>query len=162
MKLTDATIRTAKPKDRPYKMADGGGLYLYATPTGGKLWRMAYRFAGKPKTLSFGAYPYIGLREARDQRDKAKKLLANGADPSEVKRAEKTAMKSANRERDAERLAAALKEARQKPIVHFMLNDDGVLTFRVGGHCLSLTLDETHELRAVLGTFTGEKYHEAN
>lgn len=84
--LTDIQIRNAKPKDKDYKIADGGGLYLFVTAIGGKLWRCDYRFYGKRKTLSFKAYPAISLVEARDEREKAKQLLAKGVDPGALKK----------------------------------------------------------------------------
>jgi hypothetical protein len=70
-------------------MFDGGGLYLEVSPAGGKLWRLKYRFEGKEKRLALGAYPAVGLREARARRDEAKKHLANGADPGAVRKAQK-------------------------------------------------------------------------
>lgn len=78
--------RNAKPKNDPYKLFDGGGLHLVVHPHGSKLWRMAYRFNRRAKLLSFGPYPAVSLRDARELRDKAKKVLAEGKDPSEVKR----------------------------------------------------------------------------
>lgn len=66
MSLTDAQVRNAKPTDRPQKISDGGGLYLLVTPSGTKLWRLAYQFVGKQKTLSLGAYPTVSLSEARE------------------------------------------------------------------------------------------------
>lgn len=64
-KLTDTAIRTAKPKERPYKLADAGGLYLEVAPSGGKWWRLKFRHGGKEKRLSLGVYPAVGLKEAR-------------------------------------------------------------------------------------------------
>jgi integrase len=90
--LTDTQINKAKPQDKDVKMFDGGGLYLLITPTGGKLWNLKYRFAGKEKKLSLGAYPAIALTDARKRREEAKKLLANGIDPGEVKKAQKAAI----------------------------------------------------------------------
>ena len=78
MSLSDAAIRAAKPRDRPYKLTDERGLFLLLTPTGGKWWRLNYRFEGKQKTLSMGVYPDIGLKEARERRDAARKLTAQG------------------------------------------------------------------------------------
>ncbi len=86
MPLTDIAIRNAKPKEQAYKLFDGGGLFLFVTPSGSRLWRLAYRFAGKTKQLSFGPYPTIPLVEARTKREEAKRVLANGEDPSVVKR----------------------------------------------------------------------------
>jgi hypothetical protein len=76
MNLTDTHIRNLKATDKVQKLSDGGGLYLHCAPTGGKLWRMAYRFNGKQKLLSFGAYPAVSLKDARAWRDEAKELLA--------------------------------------------------------------------------------------
>lgn len=91
MPLTDTQVRTAKPQLKEYKLADGGGLFLLITPTGGKLWNMKYRFEDKEKRLSFGAYPAISLADARHRREDAKKLIANGVDPGEMKKSIKQA-----------------------------------------------------------------------
>lgn len=85
MALSDIKIKTAKPLDKPYKLSDSGGLYLIVNRNGSKYWRMKYRFAGKEKMLSIGVYPQVTLAEARNQRDDAKKLLAQNKDPSEQK-----------------------------------------------------------------------------
>lgn len=85
--LNDTFIKSLKGVD-PKKFFDGGGLYLYLTPTGTKLWRLSYRFNGKPKTLSFGPYPILSLKDARDKRDAAKRLLLDGIDPSEQKKSQ--------------------------------------------------------------------------
>lgn len=81
MRLKDLEVRHASPRDKDYKLADGGGLHLLVRPNGSKLWRMKYRFAGKEKLLSFGAYPSVGLGDARLERAKAKIALAEGLDP---------------------------------------------------------------------------------
>ncbi len=86
MPLTDVLLRNIKPIDKVQKISDGEGLYLHVSQTGGKLWRMAYRYAGKQKTLSFGAYPAVSLKEARKRRDEAKELLAAGVDPNVEKK----------------------------------------------------------------------------
>lgn len=89
--LTDIQVRTVKAQDKEYKLFDGGGLFLLVTPSGGKLWRFKYRFADKEKKLTFGAYPAITLADARQRREDARKLLANGVDPGETKKAQKAA-----------------------------------------------------------------------
>ncbi|MFP1557754.1 Arm DNA-binding domain-containing protein [Escherichia coli] len=81
MALTDIKVKTAKPKDKPYKLADGGGMYLLINTNGSKYWRMKYRFAGKEKMLSIGVYPDVTLADAREKRSEARKLLAAGGDP---------------------------------------------------------------------------------
>lgn len=83
MGLTAVAIKAAKGRDKPYKLTDGDGLFLYVTPKGGRYWRMNYRHLGKQKTLAFGVYPATGLADAREQRDAARKLLARGEDPAE-------------------------------------------------------------------------------
>jgi integrase len=98
LSLTDTGIKNAKPKEKPYKLFDGGGMYLEVALSGGKLWRLKYRFEGKEKRVAFGAYPAIGLKEARAKRDEAKELLAHGVDPSDQKKADKEAAKAAARD----------------------------------------------------------------
>jgi len=88
-KLTDLSIKKAKPETKVYKLTDGGGLCLQVEPKGSKYWRLAYRFAGKQKTLALGVYPDVGLAEARSRRDEARKLLANNVDPGVAKQAQK-------------------------------------------------------------------------
>ncbi len=85
MALTELAVRKAKPTDKQYKMTDGGGMYLLVHPNGGKYWRLKYRIDGKEKMLSIGVYPDVTLSEARERREQARKLLANGVDPSEIK-----------------------------------------------------------------------------
>ncbi len=98
MPLTDVSIRNAKPKEKTYKLTDGGGLSLWVQPSGGKWWRYRYRFAGKEKMLSLGIYPDVGLADARERLAKARKILAAGNDPSEEKKEVKRqlAIQSAN------------------------------------------------------------------
>jgi hypothetical protein len=93
--LTDTAIRNLKPQQKPYKKSDGGGLQLHVMPEGSKLWRLAYRFAGKQKTISLGSYPVVTLAMARDVRDEARRLLAQGVDPSEKRKADKRAAAAA-------------------------------------------------------------------
>jgi integrase len=89
MALTDTSCKNAKPRDREYKLSDAGGLFLLVKPNGGRYWRLKYRYNGKEKLLAFGVYPDVTLGEARDERDKAKKLLRNDIDPAQTKRLEK-------------------------------------------------------------------------
>lgn len=91
MPLTDTSIKSTKPAEKPVKMTDGDGLYLLIHPNGGKWWRFDYRFDGKRKTLSMGVYPDVSLRDARDRRDTARKQIANGIDPGEYRKAHKSA-----------------------------------------------------------------------
>lgn len=103
MALTDLEVKNAKATGKPEKKSDGGGLFLLVQPDsvkindkkkeeivrGAKYWRLAYRFAGKQKTLALGVYPDVSLSDARERREEARKILANGADPSAVKKAQK-------------------------------------------------------------------------
>ena len=83
MALTDTAVRNTKPAARPRKLFDGGGLFLMITPKGQRLWRMKYRHGDKERLLAFGIYPHVTLAQARERRDAAKALLAQGIDPSE-------------------------------------------------------------------------------
>ena len=94
--LTDATIRAAKPTEKPYKLSDGEGLYLLIKANGARLWRFKYRYAGKEKRLSLGTYPDTGLADARRKHGEARKLLAAGIDPGERRKAEKLATQERN------------------------------------------------------------------
>ena len=87
--LTDSRCRSAKPADRDYKLFDGGGLYLFVTSKGSKLWRLAYRVGGKQKTISFGHYPDVSLADARAKRDAAKSQVREGEDPMAPRRAKR-------------------------------------------------------------------------
>lgn len=86
--LSDAKCRNAKPGEKQQKLSDGGGLYLLVLPSGGKSWRLAYRFAGKQKVLNFGQYPTVSLSDARDRRQAAKKKLEVGKDPGDKSESE--------------------------------------------------------------------------
>jgi len=89
--LSDAEIRTAKQKNIPYSLRDERGLYLIINPNGSKWWRFDYRFNGKRKTLSMGVYPDVGLKAARDRRDEARRLVADGINPGEHRKLHKAA-----------------------------------------------------------------------
>jgi integrase len=86
MPLTDVVVRNAKPKDKPQKLTDGDGMFLYVHPNGGKYWRLQYRFAGKQKVLALGVYPEVSLADARERRMQARKVLAAGNDPGQAKK----------------------------------------------------------------------------
>lgn len=92
--LTDSAIKVAKPKDKPYKLADGQGLYLEVMPSGSKLWRLKYRHSDKEKRLALGAYPTVPLQKARQRREEARQQLAEGIDPGEQKKAVRQARKA--------------------------------------------------------------------
>ncbi len=91
MSLTDVKVRTTKSQEKAYKLSDEKGLFLYVTSSGGKYWRLKYRYQGKEKLLALGVYPDVSLAFAREQRDDARKLLASDIDPSEHRKVMKTA-----------------------------------------------------------------------
>jgi integrase len=113
MALTDTAIRSAKPSDKALKLADEKGLFLLIHPNGSKYWRQKYRYNGKEKTLAHGVYPDVGLKDARERRDAARKLLADGIDPGENRKVQK----SAKVERAANSFEVIAREwfAKQKP-----------------------------------------------
>lgn len=86
MALSDAKVRNAKPRAKPYKISDRDGLYLLVAPNGSKYWRFKYRFAGKEKLLAIGVYPEVGLGDARDKQNTARKAVADGRDPAALKK----------------------------------------------------------------------------
>jgi hypothetical protein len=91
MSLTDAVLRSAKPRKKAVRLFDERGLYVELSPAGGKWWRFKYRFNGKEKRLSLGIYPSVSLKDARDRRDAARRLLAGGIDPGENRKAQELA-----------------------------------------------------------------------
>ena len=96
MALTDAKIRAAKPDEKSYKLADANNMFLLVHPNGSKYWRLRYRHLGKEKTLALGQYPEVSLSEAREKRDEARKLISDGIDPCEQRRAKKAAPEAIN------------------------------------------------------------------
>lgn len=89
MKLTNTACKNAKPKEKPYKMTDGAGMFLHVMPNGSKYWRLRYRFAGRGKQLALGVYPEVSLQMAREKRLKARRLLDQDIDPSQEKKKRK-------------------------------------------------------------------------
>ena len=95
MALSNTQIQKARPGEKSYRLYDEKGLYLEVAKSGGKLWRLKYRFRRKEKRLALGAYPAVSLRAARDARDTARSQLANSIDPSAHKKAQKAALTAA-------------------------------------------------------------------
>src|SRR5882757_2547630 len=89
--LTNAAISAAKPREKPFKLSDGGGLYLLVNPTGKRWWRLKFRVHGREKLLSLGIFPDVPLKEARERRDLARRDLARGIDPAAKRWAERMA-----------------------------------------------------------------------
>ncbi|MBS7540436.1 Arm DNA-binding domain-containing protein [Ancylobacter lacus] len=95
MALAELAVRTAKPTTKPYKLADGGDLYLLVNPTGSRLWRLKYRVGGSEKLLAIGPYPDVTLAKARGRRTEARRQLADGLDPSALKKEARQKAKAA-------------------------------------------------------------------
>lgn len=95
MPLTSLEVQKVQPAEKPLRLFDGGGLYLEVAPSGGKWWRLKYRFGGKEKRLSLGTFPAVSLKEARERRDEAKAQLKKGSDPSAARKAGKAAQEAA-------------------------------------------------------------------
>jgi len=89
--LTDNAIRSAKPREKPYKLFDERGLFVLITPAGARWWRLKFRVSGKEKLLSLGVYPDVTLKLARERRDELRRQLASGVDPSVKRKVEKAA-----------------------------------------------------------------------
>jgi integrase len=104
--LKDISVRNVKPSAKPQKLSDGGGLHLLVQPNGSKLWRLAYRFEGKQKTLALGVYPAVSLSDARTGRDEARKLLARSIDPSVQRKSDRRAATGNSFQAVAEELIA--------------------------------------------------------
>jgi integrase len=104
--LTEVALKNLKPKEKSYKMADSGGLYIEVTPAGGKSWKLKYHYLGKEKKLTIGPYPIVSLKMAREKALEAKELLAQGIDPSAVKKEAKALnIERANNQHEAEKQA---------------------------------------------------------
>jgi Arm domain-containing DNA-binding protein len=137
-RLSVDEIERATPGEKPIRCFDGRGLYMEISPSGGKLWRMRYRFAGKEKLLSFGAYPAVSMSDARKRREAARKLLAQGIDPSVARRQQKARA-------TADRLA---QEDASK--VHVAVALDGGMEIWKGQAVLSLMRDEAQAVKNLL------------
>jgi hypothetical protein len=92
MSLTDTAIRNAKLRSTPFKLYDGSGLYLLLKPSGSKLWRFKYQLDGREKLIGLGHYPDVALKDAREKRDEARRLLASSVAPAEKRKAERLAL----------------------------------------------------------------------
>ena len=136
MALNPAAIEALTPRASPYKATDSKGLYLLILPNGARYWRFRFRWAGRQNTMSCGVYPATSLEEARERRDAARRMLAEGISPSE--------------HRKLERAASEGERAQQAAATRFMLGNDGALAVRLGGRHFSLSPAETADLRAFL------------
>ncbi len=137
MPLTDAAIRAAKPSEKAVKLSDEKGLYLEVAPSGGKWWRLKYRFGGKEKRISLGVYLDVGLKLARERRDEARRLLADGIDPGEHRKTHKSARADAVADLNAPELLSTIRriEARGRlETAHCALQSCGQVFRYVVGH----------------------------
>src|SRR6185437_5555843 len=134
--LTVARIDAATPRAKPYKLADGGAMFLLVMPDCAKYWRIGYRHGGTRKQLSLGVFPDILIDEARRRRAELRALVADGIDPSAHRKTEREAQ-----------LAAT---TRASVVPRFSLDSEGGLSFHLGSRHLFLTPDETSEQRAIL------------
>jgi hypothetical protein len=138
MSLTDTSIHNAKPASKPYKITDGGGMYIEVMPMGSKYWRLKYRFGGKEKRRALGIYPDVSLSLARERREEARKLLADGIDPGEVRKKERALIQK-----------AALS-------MRLVILPDGMCEVWQGRKLIArLTASQAHELRDLLNNTTG-------
>ena len=159
MPLKDVAVRNAKPAPRPRKLSDGGGLHVLIQPTGSKLWRLAYRFAGKQKTLAIGVYPTVSLEEARRHRDEAKKLLARSIDPSVQRKADRHAGKEGTFRAVAEEVIA--KHEREGRAQATLSKNDGCSTLLSRRLVTVLSAEITaRELLALLREIEGRGLYE--
>ena len=138
--MSEDTVRNAMPKGKQFALYDGGGLFLLVRPSGGKLWRLKYRFDGKDKKIALGAYPAMTLEEARIKRDAAKELVLQGFDPAEIRKQEKARDK------------AECLEAKMIPSVRATF--DGKIEIWKGNNTMRLTLDEARFIGTLLSNIT--------
>jgi hypothetical protein len=135
MHLTKDIIENTATSTKAARLNDGNGLYLIIRPNGSKWWRFDYKFDGNPKTLSMGVYPKTDLSTARENRDKARELLANGINPSDQRKAAKIKEKAASKTQSEDR---------------FLIDNEGALTLKLGRRTIVLTQAETMDLSAFL------------
>lgn len=139
MALSDKAIKNASPRAKPFKLADSGGLFLLVGPSGTRFWRLKYRFSGKEKQLSLGAFPAVSLTGARRLRDDAKAVLAKGQDPSALRKAER-----------ANRAVELPRPHRDTNAVRLVLGLDGSTEIRKGRAALRLSAEEAKALQGML------------
>lgn len=133
--LTDFRLRSAVARPKPYKLGDGGGLYVEVMPTGRRLWRMKFTRDGKDSRVSFGAYPGVSITMARAERDRVCQLISEGLDPVDVKREQASTLRAENPPRHRFKLS---------------MNADGALTITKSSKALILNLAQVAALRAFL------------
>lgn len=177
MALSDVKVRTAKPEAKAYKLTDGEGMVLLIHPNGSKYWRLRYRFGGKEKMLALGRYPEVSLADARGRRDEASKLIANGIDPSENKKAVKVEQEqeaitfevvarewhASNQKWSASHSARVLKSLEDKPTQNaFIERFNRTYRTEILDFYLFRTLNEAREItERWLKEYNNERPHES-
>lgn len=136
--LTEARIREARTRGKPFKLSDARGLFLLVAPAGGKWWRFRYRFGGKHKSLSMGVYPETSLEDARNRRDEARRLLSRGIDPGAVRREDKA------------RQAGELLAMKNSSTVQVSVALDGAVEIWKGRAVVRLTSSKAREVNDLL------------
>ncbi len=144
-KLTQELIRNARPAEKAYRLFDGGGMYLEVSPNGSRYWRLKYRIDGREKRISLGVCPSVSLEQARKRRDHARRLVAQGIDPSSIKRQEKQLASEAALLEAAE-LRAAANGSRLKVTVY----PEGMIELWKGRQALRLSTGEAATINNLL------------
>lgn len=145
MPLTTSQIDSANPRDKVYRIRDDLGLYLEATPKGYKWWRLRYWIGGKGNMLSLGVYPAVNLEEARSRRDETRKLIAQGIDPGELKKALKAGLQE-----ERARAAAAIKSKGSMSPLKVSVFTDGQVEIWKGKNVIRLSPDEARQISDLL------------
>jgi len=135
MKLTDQECRDIKATNKPIKLSDWGGLFLFITPNGTKFWRHKYRINGKETQISYGQYPQISLNEARKHHKETKRLLSDGLDPMEIRR---------------EKKKLRPKPINKKKVFNLALSKEGEFTIETPNNFLRLSKSETQAIKSFL------------
>lgn len=147
-KLTEELIRNARPAEKAYRLFDGGGMYLEVSTKGSRYWRLKYRIDGREKRISLGIYPSVSLELARERRDHTRRLVAQGTDPSSIRRQEKQ-LASETALLEAAKLRAAANGSRLKVAVY----PEGMIEIWKGRQALRLSAEEAATINNLLTPF---------
>jgi hypothetical protein len=141
-RLTESIIQKVKAREKRYKLYDESGLFLLVASTGGRWWRIRYRFDGKEKQLSLGTYPKVSLSEARALRDNTHQMISQGIDPSAIRKAEKAERKQ-NQMEQSTLQKAGRKQSKNGVNVSVRSTMDGPVEIWKGSNAMSLSKEET-------------------
>lgn len=145
MKLSGVSLQSLKPREKTYRLFDGGGLYLEVSPAGGKYWRWKYRFQGREKRLALGVYPAVTLAHARDKAEAARAILSQGIDPADARKAEKARL-LAERARATAEAKAPFLDSRVRVVADLK----GMVEIWKGDSAVILSLQEAGKVCALL------------